>query len=68
MGNNLWLLMRILHACVKFTANLGIILLLLVFLGVRRIIFDIPVFLIDRIIYELKKLIFRVLRMSRRSF
>ena len=60
--------MRIIHVCVKFTANLAIILLLLVFLGARRIVFDIPVFLIDRIIYELKNLIFRVLRMSRRSF
>ena len=60
--------MRIIHVCVKFTANLAIVLLLLVFLGIRKLIFDIPVFLIDRIIYEFKKLIFRVLRMSRRSF
>ncbi len=68
MKNNLLLCMRIIHVCVKFTANLAIVLLLLVFLGIRKLIFDIPVFLIDRIIYEFKKLIFRVLRMSRRSF
>ena len=55
MGNNLWLLMRILHACVKFTANLGIILLLLVFLGVRRIIFDIPIWFIDRTLCKVSR-------------
>ncbi len=55
MKNNLLLIMRILHACVKFTANLAIILLLLVFLGVRRIIFDIPVFFINLCICEFRR-------------
>ncbi len=55
MGNNLLLIMRIIHVCVKFTANLAIILLLLVFLGVRRIVFDIPVFLINLCVCEVRR-------------
>ncbi len=47
--------MRIFHACVKFTANLAIILLLLVFIAIRRAFFDIPVFLINLCICESRK-------------
>ena len=55
MKNNLLLFMRIFHACVKFTANLAIILLLLVFIAIRRAFFDIPVFLINLCICESRK-------------
>jgi len=55
MKNNLLLIMRIIHVCVKFTANLAIILLLLVFIAIRRAFFDIPVFLINLCICEVRR-------------
>lgn len=53
--DKLRLISRILHVLMRLTAKSAILLLMLVLLGLRRLILDIPVWIIEQSICEIRR-------------